>query len=372
MPWSTKNKPDAFKNLSGEDLQKALKIANTVLADCKASGGEDCEGKAIRIALAAIKGSSAEPISMAQIVDNFKNNVRGVDVSVDVSHKPDTGAVGWVKDLKVDKSSSDPSKVSLWAKVDWTKEGKELIATKKYRYPSVEIAPYVDPESGVVTPNVLFAFTLTNRPFVKGLQEIDVEADWVEILREGDYMYPPAGIVSITASEKEVNTMNKELEKFLCDFGITLSEGQDVIETLCLAYQQKDAQATMLMEQNSALTEQLDIKTKEAEKANLELSAIKAEIAKNKRDAYVKQFIAEGKLVPAQVNFFVELYDMCPEKAIRFVEEGVARSMPDEYGTDSAESQGDLEERRAKAISDAIRAGTDPVVAYRNAMRNLT
>jgi len=376
MPWSTKNKPDAFKNLTGEDLEKALKVANAVLADCQAKGGEDCEGKAIRIALASLKGSAvvfAEPISMAQIVENFRKNVRGVDISVDVSHQPDTGAVGWVRDLKVDKSSADPAKVALWAKVDWTEEGKELISTKKYRYPSVEIGPYVDPESGVVTPNVLFAFTLTNRPFLKGLQAIDANAEWVEILREGDFTYPPTGIVSITASEPgmEVKNMDKKMEKFLAENGITVADGQDIVEVLCLAYKQRDAQVVALTEQNSALTKQLEAKTQEADKASKELSAIKAEAAKEKRDALVKKFIAEGKLIPAQVNFFVELYDLSPEKAVRFVEEGIAHQVSGEKGTVSAEVQGDLEERRAKAISDAIRAGTDPVAAYRNAMRNI-
>jgi hypothetical protein len=50
MPWTAGDAKKHKKGLTPEQAAKWAKIANKVLADCKKSGGKDCEGKAIRIA----------------------------------------------------------------------------------------------------------------------------------------------------------------------------------------------------------------------------------------------------------------------------------------------------------------------------------
>ena len=50
MPWTVKDVDRHKKGLTPEQKKKWVKIANSVLRDCQAKGGKDCEAKAIRIA----------------------------------------------------------------------------------------------------------------------------------------------------------------------------------------------------------------------------------------------------------------------------------------------------------------------------------
>ncbi len=103
---------------------------------------------------------------LAQFADNFNRNVRGVDLAVDIDHKPGDGAVGWFKKLRTEAGK-------LLATVDWTKEGSSLIKERKYRYFSPEFMfQWKDPATGTTHKNVLFGGALTNRPFLKGMEPV--------------------------------------------------------------------------------------------------------------------------------------------------------------------------------------------------------
>ena len=103
---------------------------------------------------------------------NFEAGVRGIEVAIDVAHDPDRGAAGWIKRLEIRPSSRDKDKVSLWGEVTWTSFGRELVEGGVYRYISAEFGPWTDPETGEKYEDVLFAATLTNRPFVKGMAPV--------------------------------------------------------------------------------------------------------------------------------------------------------------------------------------------------------
>lgn len=106
------------------------------------------------------------PADLHKFKENFDNQVRGTDLSVDVSHNPDTGAVAWFKELKVDDDK-------LMAKVAWTDEGANLVKSGKYRYFSPEFKfVYKDAESGKSFKDVLFGGAITNRPFLKQMEPI--------------------------------------------------------------------------------------------------------------------------------------------------------------------------------------------------------
>lgn len=141
----------------------------------------------------------AETVSLRRIVENFERRVRGVDVPVDLEHDPTTGAAGWVRALKIAPSSANPQRQALWARVEWTPLGRELVGSGQYRYISAEFGTYRDPETGQEYQDVLYAITLTNRPFVKGLRPVSLEDEWIEVLREGDYMHDLYGDFSVRA-----------------------------------------------------------------------------------------------------------------------------------------------------------------------------
>ena len=50
MPWTAEDADKHKKGLSDEEKKKWAEIANSVLSQCRKDKGEDCEGKAIRIA----------------------------------------------------------------------------------------------------------------------------------------------------------------------------------------------------------------------------------------------------------------------------------------------------------------------------------
>jgi phage I-like protein len=100
---------------------------------------------------------------LKEMADNF--NLRA-GVPIDVDH--DAGkAAGWIRALEV---LSD----GLYADVEWTKYGAELLKNKEYRFLSPEFEPeYTDPEhSEIEATNVLIAASLVNRPLFKELKPL--------------------------------------------------------------------------------------------------------------------------------------------------------------------------------------------------------
>jgi phage I-like protein len=111
------------------------------------------------------------PQDLHQFKENFDKKVRGVDLAVDVSHEPDKGAVAWFKELKVDGDK-------LMAKVQWTEEGEQLVKSGKYRYFSPEFMfNYKDASTGKQFKDVLFGGAITNRPFLKNMDPIELSED---------------------------------------------------------------------------------------------------------------------------------------------------------------------------------------------------
>lgn len=107
-------------------------------------------------------------LDLEQFVQNFKNNVRGVKLAVDVNHHPEHRAVGWFTDVYREGDA-------LFAVIEWTGEGEYLITSKQYRYFSPELFfSYRDEETKETIPNVLVGGGITNRPFFKGMQALQM------------------------------------------------------------------------------------------------------------------------------------------------------------------------------------------------------
>ena len=108
---------------------------------------------------------------IAEFVKNFREKVR-LDLPITQGH--DNGmsggelpAVGWFKDL-IDRGVK-----GLYAVVEWTDEGKELLSQRAYKYFSPEFyEEYSDPETGERRKHVLVGGALTNRPYFKELDPV--------------------------------------------------------------------------------------------------------------------------------------------------------------------------------------------------------
>ncbi len=110
-------------------------------------------------------------VNVSEFVRNFKDHVRK-DLPITAGH--DNGgnggelpAIGWFKEL------IDRGVAGLYAVVEWTEEGKQLLSDRAFKYFSPEFyEEYSDPETGETRSHVLVGGALTNRPYFKELEPV--------------------------------------------------------------------------------------------------------------------------------------------------------------------------------------------------------
>jgi Mu-like prophage I protein len=124
---------------------------------------------------------------LTAMVQNFKNNVRGQEIAIDFDHGTDPAkgkkAAGWYKDFKIAPSSSDPTKLSLYAQVDLTDEAKKEVRDKHWKYFSLEWDDAWTDNDGNEHKNVIIGGGLTNRPIAKHVLPINFSESMAEELK---------------------------------------------------------------------------------------------------------------------------------------------------------------------------------------------
>lgn len=117
------------------------------------------------------------PRVLSEIIANFEAGVRGIELALDYDHRAptagDTRAPGWIERLALGEKINKAS--GLWAYVRWTRIGLADVRDQIYRYISAEYRPeYTDEMSGQTYHNVLIGATLTNRPYMKVMEAIQL------------------------------------------------------------------------------------------------------------------------------------------------------------------------------------------------------
>ncbi|MFH1328641.1 MAG: phage protease [Candidatus Bathyarchaeota archaeon] len=109
-------------------------------------------------------------------IKSFNDNVRKVDLALDTEHEPEKGACGWFKRLEyVQTPDAARDQVGLWALIEWTTRGLQLVADGVFKYISGDFDyTWKDEETQKTFKNVLFGAALTNRPFIKGMSPINL------------------------------------------------------------------------------------------------------------------------------------------------------------------------------------------------------
>lgn len=129
------------------------------------------------------------PERIQRFAANVNGGVRGIDLDIDYDHKEYGGeAAGWVK-------QAEPRNDGLWILVEWTTKAYEAIKSKAYRYFSPEFDDtWTHPSSGEKFKDVLFGGGITNRPFLKGIQPLNLSEDYYKTgeikLKENNSMDP--------------------------------------------------------------------------------------------------------------------------------------------------------------------------------------
>lgn len=108
---------------------------------------------------------------LLSMVRNFDARVVGVDIFIDVDHKPGDGAAARILALKVEGNR-------LRARVEWTDLGREAIQKRGFRYLSAEYDErWKDNEAGRDHGPTLLGAGLTVRPAIKHLDPVTLAQD---------------------------------------------------------------------------------------------------------------------------------------------------------------------------------------------------
>lgn len=228
--------------------------------------------------------------TLAEIVQNFKDKARGIDINIDFSHKSDEEAAAWMKDLILENNGTE-----LWAEVEWTPDGLAALGAKKFRYLSPDFAfSYTDNESGKKFGATLFGAGLTNRPVIKNMapaveltevEEIEMDPKELEILKakaaKVDQLEADKKPLELKLAEKEDDAPPKKKDAK----DMNLEEMQEAYGKLSASHQ-------------AVCDELAEMKKSQAK--------LLAEAAEKKKEADFNILLSEGKVVAAQKDPFMK------------------------------------------------------------------
>jgi phage I-like protein len=238
--------------------------------------------------------------SLAAMVANFRS--RGVDLVVDYEHQSLQGerapAAGWIKDLEARTDG-------LWAKVEWTRQAREYLLSKEYRYFSPVLR--LDPSSR--RPTALMHLGLTNVPAIKHLPPL--VAKW-------------GGQPEGQAAASRQNERGRSMEKIRAWLGLDPEADDEVVSCRVLEVLGDLAAALHLPREASAGQLKGAVSALQAGEESLRetseaLAVLKARQAAEAADRAVGQALRAGKISSAQRDWALEYFRQDPEGFATYV-----------------------------------------------------
>lgn len=343
--------------MEGDDMQKKyqsfpvqpFKISDTMFAEME--NMQDVSGKKRSYIQVFKTGNFIHPdpeigrFSFAerdfdQFIKNFKEKIYPNDLAVNLNHDKEE-AYAWVVDLE--KKPVDGG-MGLFALVEWNESGINVIKEKKYRYTSAEFRSfYRDNESGKVYPKVLTGVALTNYPFIKGMEAVELsEPKTKKPSRKGSSMELSEIKMTLTGLGINLDDLIEKGKKF------------DSMENKVHEFSELKAKHDSLETQFSELKAENDANKKK-------LSAMEKEVGETKFNALVEKGLKDGKLTKAFAESkFKEMFDkmgfeFCESwlsEAPKAVHDSFSGSGGDnESKTSTAEAQ--LSEMAEKIVSES-------------------
>lgn len=162
--------------------------------------------------------------SIDEMKQNFDDNARWIEIAVDENHEWNHRALGWFR--KVTKKGED----ALFATIELTKKGAELLTEWAYKYFSPEIVfNKHDEESWEIIKNLLIGGAFTNRPFFKAMQPLLANEDfWSEAANrhqtKGEFSDTDSNNILFFNTSKSMKKLLELLAQF-CELS-TISKAQ--------------------------------------------------------------------------------------------------------------------------------------------------
>lgn len=225
---------------TGEQLSRAMKAHDArtrtwffTALDFKEKKGDFREGDVVTIQIMRT-GKWNHPMygevkitksTIDDVITNFREKKRGIDLAVDENHEENHKALGWFREV-----FSDDEGENCFAKIELTKRGAELLNEGAYKYFSPEIVfAKEDEETGEQHSNLLIGGAFTNRPFFKAMQPLMASETATNDVPAND---PKAGqLLFVSLSERM-----KEFLELLAKFGEASAVSSDDVRQLRAAY----------------------------------------------------------------------------------------------------------------------------------------
>ena len=197
--------------------------------------------------------------TIRDIKRNFDENKRGIELCVDENHDPDHKALGWFRELRVEKGGE-----ALFAVIELNNAGAQSLTRGDYRYFSPELVfKKVDEESGDVIENMLLGGAFTNRPFFK---------DMVPLMASEDATVRPHGqnkdLFLFFTDSPHMKKFLELVAKMTGNQAITAAEVEALETAFAEIQQPSDAEKTILANIKAAFSEGQKKPEKKEDKQN--------------------------------------------------------------------------------------------------------
>lgn len=156
-----------------------------------------------------------------EFMQNFNQEIRkGVFITAGHEGFQELPAVGWMKSLEMRENG-------LWANVDWTELGKEVISDKQYKFFSPEFyRDYEDPQTHQIYRNVLTGGALTKSPYFKELEAVVFSDKFTKKFNTNNNDMNLADLLA-----KDITTLTEEEKAFIKTNKDQLTEEQKTSHT---------------------------------------------------------------------------------------------------------------------------------------------
>lgn len=236
-----------------------------------------------------------------------------------------------MKDLRIDGER-------LLAKPNWTPYGEDLITKQEYRRVSAEFGPTRD-HTGKTGPVALIGFTLTNRPFLRTLRPLTLDAGDGTIILDGmpscdshdqhdtscaecralDSSTPGATLGSGDGADHPTNR-NRSMTDTIRSVLSLADDASDEAIIAAVKALAKPAEDVVALADYESVKKLAEDAQKEATAATAAAAKATKELADDRRTTWITEQVRLGRITAAQVDSTILLYDASPEATRAHIE----------------------------------------------------
>jgi hypothetical protein len=219
---------------------------------------------------------------------NFDGNAGRLDkgeIPLDYGHEDGGKAAGWIEKVELEDDNK-----SLWVDINYTPEAEKAVLEREWRFISADIDfDYEDNESGMKLGPTLLGAGLVNRPHIKSMKAVFNEPEYTGEENNNEKTKP-----------KGFSMTPEEMMKKIGELEANISALKAQLASMSGAKADADKQLGDVKKAEESLKEQL----KEATATITKLSEEKNTASK---EAKFAEFLAAGKVIPAQKEAFMKM-----------------------------------------------------------------